>query len=485
MQFLNNLVSCCKNTYQYQTRCKLSLNCVLLQRNKLGFCDSFLPNPNHECKFSAFDGLLALSSALYRRSMDDMKVLISDLTRRARAAARILAVASDDDKRSALIAAAAALRSGAGDIIAANELDMDAGSERGLSGAMLDRLKLDDDRLEGIALAIENVANLPDPVGQIIDEATQPNGLKMQRCRVPIGVLGIIYESRPNVTADAAALGLRSGNAVILRGGSEAVHSNRAIHAAVATAIGASGLPEDAVQLLPTQDRAAVGEMLRAQGDIDMIIPRGGKSLVARVQDEARVPVLAHLDGICHTYIHTSADPAMALDIAVNAKMRRTGICGAMETLLIDQDYPAPKELISAMIDAGCEMRVDDALMELDGRSVSARAQDWDTEYLEPVLSARLVGGMDDALAHIARHSSGHTEAIIASDEAAAERFLSEVDSAIVMHNTSSQFADGGEFGLGAEIGIATGRLHARGPVALEGLTTYKWVVRGTGQTRP
>ena len=272
---------------------------------------------------------------------------------------------------------------------------------------------------------------------------------------------------------------------LIQQEGNQAVHSNRAIHAAVATAIGASGLPEDAVQLLPTQDRAAVGEMLRAQGDIDMIIPRGGKSLVARVQDEARVPVLAHLDGICHTYIHTSADPAMALDIAVNAKMRRTGICGAMETLLIDQDYPAPKELMSAMIDAGCEMRVDDALMELDGRSVSARTQDWDTEYLEPVLSARLVGGMDDALAHIARHSSGHTEAIIASDEAAAERFLSEVDSAIVMHNTSSQFADGGEFGLGAEIGIATGRLHARGPVALEGLTTYKWVVRGTGQTRP
>lgn len=417
--------------------------------------------------------------------MTDMKLLISDMTQRARTAARKLAVASDDDKRSALLAAAHALREGADDIIAANAKDMKAGSERGLSSAMLDRLKLDEQRLEGIALAIENVANLPDPVGQIIDEATQPNGLKMQRRRVPIGVLGIIYESRPNVTADAAALGLRSGNAVILRGGSEAVHSNQAIHAAVATAIGTTGLPGDAVQLLPTQDRAAVGEMLRAQGDIDMIIPRGGKSLVARVQDEARVPVLAHLDGICHTYIHASADPAMAEDIALNAKMRRTGVCGAMETLLIDQDYPAPRELMSAMIDAGCEMRVDDALMELDGRSVSAREDDWDTEYLEPVLSARLVDGIDEALAHIARHSSGHTEAIVASDEAVAERFLAEVDSAIVMHNSSSQFADGGEFGLGAEIGIATGRLHARGPVALEGLTTYKWVVRGTGQTRP
>lgn len=417
--------------------------------------------------------------------MTDIENMIADMTSRARAAARELATASDSDKKSALLAASAQLRGRADAIIAANAKDMKAGKERGLSGAMLDRLLLDEARLSDIADATENVANLPDPVGQIIDEAEQANGLKMQRRRVPIGVLGIIYESRPNVTADAAALGLRAGNAVILRGGSEAVNSNRAIHAAMVAGVEEAGLPVDAIQLLPTQDRAAVGAMLRAQGDIDMIIPRGGKSLVARVQDEARVPVLAHLDGICHTYIHADADPDMAQEVALNAKMRRTGICGAMETLLIDQDYPEPQALIAALIDAGCELRVDDALMELDPRTVSARAQDWDTEYLEPVLSARLVSGIDDALAHIAAHSSGHTDAIIASDNAAANRFLAEVDSAIVMHNTSSQFADGGEFGLGAEIGIATGRLHARGPVALEGLTTYKWVVRGTGQVRP
>jgi glutamate-5-semialdehyde dehydrogenase len=307
----------------------------------------------------------------------------------------------------------------------------------------------------------------------------------MQRVRVPIGVLGIIYESRPNVTADAAALGLRSGNAVILRGGSEAVNSNHALHSALKRGFIQAGLPADAVQLVPTQDRGAVGAMLRAQGLIDMIIPRGGKSLVARVQDEARVPVLAHLDGICHTYVHKDADPEMARAIVINAKMRRTGICGAMETLLIDQDYPAPGDLVIGLIDAGCEVRADDMLMELDPRTVSASAQDWDTEYLESVVSACVVSGFDEAIEHIARHSSNHTEAIITGDDIVAQRFMAEVDSAIVMHNTSTQFADGGEFGLGAEIGIATGRLHARGPVALEGLTTYKWLVSGTGQIRP
>lgn len=336
-----------------------------------------------------------------------------------------------------------------------------------------------------MAAAVDQVAILADPVGQVIDMHTRPNGLVMERVRVPVGVLGIIYESRPNVTADAAALGLRSGNAVILRGGSEAVNSNRAIHAAMAEGIASAGLSVDAVQLVPTQDRAAVGAMLRAQGAIDMIIPRGGKSLVARVQDEARVPVLAHLDGICHTYIHKDADPAMARAIVVNAKMRRTGVCGATETLLIDQDYGAPGDLVSALIDAGCEVRADDMLMELDARTVSADADDWDTEYLDSVISARVVSGPDEAMDHIARHGSHHTDAIITQDEDVAQRFLAEVDSAIVMHNASTQYADGGEFGLGAEIGIATGRLHARGPVALEGLTTYKWLVHGQGQTRP
>ena len=411
--------------------------------------------------------------------------LIAEMTAKARAAARVLALASDATKAAALKAAAAALRQESQAIIAANALDMDAGAKAGLSPAMLDRLKLDEGRLAAVADAIDQVAVLDDPVGDVIDTRTQPNGLVMRRVRIPIGVLGIIYESRPNVTADAAALGLRAGNAVILRGGSEAVHSNRAIHKAMLSGIVAAGLPADAVQLVPTQDRAVVGAMLRAQGAIDMIIPRGGKSLVARVQDEARVPVLAHLDGINHIYVHKDADPAMANAIIVNAKMRRTGICGAAETLLIDQDYPAPADLIAALLDTGCEVRADDALMELDPRTVSAQDEDWDTEYLDSVISARMVGGLDEALDHIARHGSHHTDAIITRDDAIAARFLAEVDSAIVVHNASTQFADGGEFGLGAEIGIATGRLHARGPVALEGLTTYKWLVHGQGHIRP
>jgi glutamate-5-semialdehyde dehydrogenase len=411
--------------------------------------------------------------------------LIAEMTAKARVAARVLALASDATKAAALKAAAAALRQECQAIIAANALDMDAGAKAGLSPAMLDRLKLDEGRLSAVADAIDQVAVLDDPVGDVIDTRTQPNGLVMRRVRIPIGVLGIISARRPNVTADAAALGLRAGNAVILRGGSEAVHSNRAIHKAMLSGIVAAGLPADTVQLVPTQDRAAVGAMLRAQGAIDMIIPRGGKSLVARVQDEARVPVLAHLDGINHIYVHKDADPAMANAIIVNAKMRRTGICGAAETLLIDQDYPAPADLIAALLDTGCEVRADDALMELDPRTVSAQDEDWDTEYLDSVISARMVGGLDEALDHIARHGSHHTDAIITRDDAIAARFLAEVDSAIVVHNASTQFADGGEFGLGAEIGIATGRLHARGPVALEGLTTYKWLVHGQGHIRP
>lgn len=417
--------------------------------------------------------------------MSDTELLIAELTAKAKEASRLLARASSDIKAKALKAAARELRAQQKTIIAANQIDMETAQANGLSAAMLDRLKLDEARIESTASAVDAVALLADPVGDVIDSHTQPNGLVMERVRIPIGVLGIIYESRPNVTADAAALGLRSGNAVILRGGSEAVNSNRAIHAAMVAGIVAAGLPADAVQLVPTQDRAAVGAMLRAQGQIDMIIPRGGKSLVARVQDEARVPVLAHLDGLNHSYIHKDANPAMAKAIIVNAKMRRTGICGATETLLIDQDYPAPAELISALLDAGCEVRADDMLMELDERTVSAEAEDWDREYLDSVISARMVSGLDEALGHIDRHGSHHTDAIITEDEAAATRFLNEVDSAIVMHNASTQYADGGEFGLGAEIGIATGRLHARGPVALEGLTTYKWLVRGSGQVRP
>ncbi|MBK6707292.1 MAG: glutamate-5-semialdehyde dehydrogenase [Sphingomonadales bacterium] len=428
----------------------------------------------------------SMAVALGGKAMsEDTARIVAAMTAKARDAARTVARAGDAQKAEALIAAAAALRAAAPAILKANAQDMAAGVANGLSAAMLDRLKLDDGRIEGIASAVEQVARLDDPVGQVIDRSERPNGLVMERVRVPVGVLAIIYESRPNVTADAAALGLRSGNAVILRGGSEAVHSNRAIHAAMVEGVVAAGLPADVVQLVPTQDRAAVGALLKAQRQIDMVIPRGGKSLVARVQEEARVPVLAHLDGICHTYVHAGADPVMAEAIAVNAKMRRTGICGATETLLIDQDYPEPARLIAALLDAGCEVRADDMLMELDARTVQADETDWGTEYLEPIVSARMVSGVDEAIEHIARYGSQHTDSIVTDDDAAAAQFLSGVDSAIVMHNASTQFADGGEFGLGAEIGIATGRLHARGPVALEGLTTYKWIVRGSGQTRP
>jgi glutamate-5-semialdehyde dehydrogenase len=421
--------------------------------------------------------------------MNDMtqtpEMLISNMAKRARRAAATLAQASDAQKAEALRAAARALREREQDIAAANARDMENGAHNGLSPAMLDRLRLDAGRIAGIADAVEAVAGLADPVGAVIDQTSRPNGMLLQRVRVPLGVIGIIYESRPNVTADAAALCLRSGNAVILRGGSEATESNRAIHAAMVDGIKAAGLPADAVQLVPIADRAAVGAMLKAAGLIDIIIPRGGKGLVARVQEEARVPVLAHLDGICHTYVHSAADPEMARTIALNAKMRRTGICGAMETLLIDKDFADPAPMIAALIEAGCEVRGDEGVRALDSRVKAADATDWDTEYLDSILSARIVEGVDQALAHIAAHGSHHTDAIVTEDAATAETFLNGVDSAIVMWNASSQFADGGEFGLGAEIGISTGRLHARGPVALEGLTTYKWIVRGTGQTRP
>jgi len=415
----------------------------------------------------------------------DPDSLVAALAQAGRAAQAELAQLGPDRRKAALRAAAKALKAQESAILAANAEDMAAGEARGLSGAMLDRLRLDPGRLAGIADAVAAVADLPDPVGQEIDRTERPNGLVLTRVRVPIGLIGIIYESRPNVTADAAALCLGSGNAVLLRGGSEAVHSNRAIHAAMVDGLVAAGVPAAAVQLVPSQDRAVVGAMLTAAGLIDMIVPRGGKSLVARVQADARVPVLAHIDGINHTYVHAAADPAKARAIAVNAKLRRTGVCGAMETLLIDALYPESASLVGALLEAGCELRGDARACALDPRIVPASDADWDTEYLEAILSVAVVDGLDAALAHIAAHGSHHTDAIVTEDAAAAERFLAEVDSAIVMHNASSQFADGGEFGLGAEIGIATGRLHARGPVALEGLTTYKWLVRGTGQVRP
>lgn len=426
-----------------------------------------------------------MTAKAHLSAVPDADALIADMGARARAAAKRLAVVPTADKAAGLRAAAAQLRLRADSILDANRRDMAAGKGAGLSAAMLDRLRLDDARLGGIADAVEAVAALPDPVGMEIDRAVRPNGMALSRVRVPLGVVGIIYESRPNVTADAAALGLMSGNAAILRGGSEAAQSNRAIHAALAAGLASAGLPADAVQLVPTQDRAAVGALLRAQELVDIIIPRGGKSLVARVQDEARVPVLAHLDGINHLYIDGAADPAKAVALAVNAKMRRTGVCGATETILIDRAYGAPLAIVDALVKAGCEVRGDKEVAALSPHVTPASANDWDCEYLDAIVSVAMVGGLKGALAHIDAHSSKHTDAVVTEDQAVAERFLAEVDSAIVMHNASTQFADGGEFGLGAEIGIATGRLHARGPVALEGLTTYKWLVRGSGQVRP
>ena len=413
------------------------------------------------------------------------EMLIATMGARARVAAAQLSTASDAQKIDALRRAAQALRDQAPQIIAANARDMENAAANGLSPAMLDRLKLDEDRVLATAAGVEQVATLDNPLGSVIDRQVRPNGMELSRVRVPLGVIGIIYESRPNVTADAAALCLRAGNAVILRGGSEAKESNRAIHAAMVEGIAAAGLSADAVQLVPTTDRAAVGALLKAAEFIDLIVPRGGKSLVARVQEEARVPVLAHLDGINHSYVDGAADPDMAQKLVVNAKMRRTGICGATETVLIDRAYAQAPAIVKALLDAKCEVRGDEAVQAMDSRVAAAADEDWDTEYLDAIVSVRVVDGLDEALAHIAAHASHHTDAIITQDAERAERFLNAVDSAIVMWNASTQFADGGEFGLGAEIGISTGRLHARGPVALEGLTTYKWLVRGTGQTRP
>ncbi|WP_417451074.1 glutamate-5-semialdehyde dehydrogenase [Kordiimonas sp.] len=421
--------------------------------------------------------------------MDDTQnipEMMAEMGRKAKAAARELALASTDAKNTALRTAAAKLRTNAKDIIKANADDIEFARNKGISDAMIDRLVLNKDRIKAIAKGLEDIAALKDPVGDVIGAWDRPNGLNIARVRVPLGVIGVIYESRPNVTADAGALCLKAGNAVILRGGSESLNSSRAIHDCLVAGLKEAGLPEDAIQLVPTRDRAAVGEMLTMSGVIDIIVPRGGRSLVERVQNESRVPVFAHLEGICHVYIDGAADPSKAKDIAVNAKMRRTGICGAAETLLVDRGAEAIAIfVIGALLDAGCEVRGDADMQMLDDRVKPASDDDWNTEYLDAIISARFVDGVEGAITHIAEHSSGHTESIITEDARAAAQFLSEVDSAIVMHNASTQFADGGEFGMGAEIGIATGRIHARGPVGLEQLTSFKYQVRGDGQTRP
>ena len=414
--------------------------------------------------------------------------LMEGLGKAAVEAAGVLALANSERKNTALSVAAAAVRARRGEILAANERDMSAARAAKLSGALLDRLQLDERRVEGIARSIEEVVALPDPIGTTVADWDRPNGLRIQRVRVPLGVIGIIYESRPNVTADAGALCLKSGNAVILRGGSESRYSSAAIHACLVEGLRAVGLPEACIQLVPTTDRAAVGYMLAGMADyIDVLVPRGGKSLVARVQKEARVPVIGHLEGNCHVYVDRDADVRMARAIALNAKMRRTGVCGAAETLLVDRacidTHLAP--IIEDLLAAGCEVRGDATVQKVDSRVRPATEDDWYTEYLDSIIAARVVDGVDAAIAHIAKYGSAHTESIVTENDATAERFLTQVDSAIVLHNASTQFADGGEFGMGAEIGISTDRFHARGPVGAEQLTSYKYVVRGKGQVRP
>ena len=418
----------------------------------------------------------------------DLRLQMRRVGQSARAAAAILARTDTNARNRALEQAAAALRARETEVLNANARDLDAAGELDLSDAMVDRLTLNPDRVEEMARGLEEIVALPDPLGSVIADWERPNGLRIQRVRVPLGVIGIIYESRPNVTADAGALCLKSGNAVILRGGSEAIHSNAAIHACLLDGLAAAGIPETAIQRVPTQDREAVGILLRDMAEfVDVIVPRGGKRLIARVQEDARVPVMGHLEGICHTHIHSGADLEMARRVTVNAKMRRTGICGATETVLVDRAIAESHlcAIVADLIDAGCEVRGDDRTQQCDGRVRAATADDWGHEFLDSIIAVRVVDDIDAALEHIRRFGSGHTEAIITDDPAAAERFLNELDSAILMHNASTQYADGGQFGLGAEIGIATGRVHARGPVGAEQLTSYKYLVRGTGQARP
>ncbi len=418
----------------------------------------------------------------------DIAEVMRAIGRRAKAAARALALAPSARKDAALAAMAKALRAHAADILAANAEDVAEAKAGGANAAFLDRLGLDAAGIAAMAAGIDVVRGLPDPVGTVTEAWTRPNGMRIERVRVPLGVIGVIYESRPNVTADAGALSFKAGNAVILRGGSESFRSARAIHAALAEGLREAGVPEDAIQLVPTRDRAAVGHMLQGlDGRIDVIVPRGGKGLVARVQAEARVPVFAHLEGVCHVYVDKAASLAMAKSIVLNAKMRRTGVCGAAETLLVDRAAAAThlKPLVTMLIEAGCEVRGDDAARTVDARVKSASEEDWSTEYLDAIIAVKVVDRVDAAIAHIERYGSHHTDSIVTEDKNTAEKFLNEVDSAIVLHNASTQFADGGEFGFGAEIGIATGRFHARGPVGVEQLTSFKYRVRGNGQTRP
>lgn len=406
----------------------------------------------------------------------------------ARAAARLVALASPEKKNAALMAMSASIRACSDVILAANAEDLADAKAKGQTSAFIDRLTLNQDRLEAIAAAVESIAALPDPVGRVLTQFERPNGLLIERVATPLGVIGVIFESRPNVTADAGALCLKAGNAAILRTGSDSFRSALAIAEAMGDGLEQAGLPRDAIRLVPTRDRAAVGAMLSGlNGNIDVIVPRGGKSLVARVQDEAKVPVFAHLEGICHVFVHGQADLDMAKKIVLNAKMRRTGICGSAETLLVDRACAEThlKPLIATLLDAGCAVRGDEAAQAADPRVTAATEEDWRTEYLDAIISARVVDGLDAAITHIGTYGSHHTDSIVTEGLAAAERFLSEVDSAIVLHNASTQFADGGEFGFGAEIGIATGRMHARGPVGVEQLTSFKYRIRGSGQIRP
>jgi glutamate-5-semialdehyde dehydrogenase len=418
----------------------------------------------------------------------DIAAVMRDIGARAKSAARTLALSPAAQRDKALAAMAQAVRDSEAGILAANAEDVAEAQASGTTSAFLDRLSLDGKGVAAMADGIETVRDLADPVGAVTESWTRPNGMTIERVRVPLGVIGVIYESRPNVTADAAVLCLKAGNAVILRGGSESFRSARAIHAALVEGLRAADLPKDAIQLVPTRDRAAVGLMLAGlDGNLDVIVPRGGKGLVARVQAEARVPVFAHLEGVVHVYVDKSADLAMAKEIVLNAKLRRTGVCGAAETLLVDRAAVKThlKPLVAMLIDAGCEVRGDADVQRADGRAKPATEEDWPAEYLDAIIAAKVVDGVDAAIAHIERYGSHHTDAIVAADRQAADKFLSEVDSAIVLHNASTQFADGGEFGFGAEIGIATGRMHARGPVGVEQLTTFKYRIRGTGQIRP
>jgi glutamate-5-semialdehyde dehydrogenase len=420
--------------------------------------------------------------------LGDLAAVMREIGRRARTAARPLALAPAIQKDAALAAMASAIRAGKADILKANDDDIAEAKAGQATPAFIDRLSLDERRVGAMADSIDVVRSLADPVGRVIEAWTRPNGMTIERVRVPLGVIGVIYESRPNVTADAGSLALKAGNAVILRGGSESLRTCRAIHAALATGLDAAGLPQDAIGLVPTRDRAAVGAMLAGlDGAIDVIVPRGGKGLVARVQTEARVPVFAHLDGNCHVYVDKAADIAMARTIVLNAKMRRTGVCGAAETMLVDRAAAATHlaSLVTMLLDAGCEVRGDETTRQVDTRVRPAAEADWSTEFLDAIIAVKIVEGVEGAIAHIEHHGSHHTDAIVTADKTTAEKFLNEVDSAIVLHNASTQFADGGEFGFGAEIGIATGRLHARGPVGVEQLTTFKYRVRGSGQTRP